>query len=582
MMLDSPPPYDTQETSTPFRYVLCTFRCGGRMLHMCVASFGGADGRFGKQSRILHAKCETLRGGNHEQDNGYLFRERNVKMSTSRTILMRRTQLLFLVALGMLLLFVCPAASQLDDPAGKPASVPAPAASAAGSMEVKYEAGKLSVKADKADLGSLLKTISGLAGIGIETAEGVTGSVSLSFLELPLEEGINRILEAAAARSFAATFRKVAAGTDGAYRMEKVIVAKKTSNAPDEAELPPDLDTTRPAGMFIDEKRLRYLGKGRVSQPVIHLGEGERLSMVLHQKKNYDSVLIWKDKKYYFRILDKLGNLIFEKEVPDGVRPSLVGNTEMFVEPRLLRYISEGIPILGGLTFYNFKGEKQADVTPEETGEITIRATTPEGLVIVNATGGLDIYNMAGGKLSHLASRPDRSELSPDNKYIYIWESDLSDHTRGAYLFDLNGHLVSKLWGKREEGVEILAVSSDSSFFMYQKTDLNTKQRMTHLVDLRTLDTVGIYPIRERSIAISDGARYIAAFGTGYPRENGTYIFPRYFRFYDGNGVLLCEFGLGEDQHGPTPAQISFVTKTRAKAVFGDDVYYFESIAEGG
>lgn len=403
--------------------------------------------------------------------------------------------------------------------------------------------------------------------------------MSLSFSDLSLEDGINRVLEAAGERNFAATFGRVATNSEGGYRLQRVAVLRNAAVEPDEIALPPDLDTTRPPGMFIDEKRLRYLGKGRIREPVVHLGEGERLLRVLQRAKNYDSILIMKGGRYYARILDKAGNLVFEKEEPRDVFPIFVGDTDAFVEHKAIRYLdNERPPVRGGLTFFDLKGQKTADVSPEMSGEIAIRTTTPDGLIIVKAGGGLDIYTPSGEKLSHVANVWFRFDLSPDSRYLYAQDSNLSDHTNGSYLYDLNGHLIARVWGKVEEGADIVAVSRDSRFFAYQKTDLSTRERMTHLVDMQSLETVRSPAIIERPMAISDGGSYIGAFGMSSPRETGSGIFPKYFRFYDGRGALLSELALGDDKGGVIPARVTFVSKTRVKAVYGEDVYYFESL----
>ena len=62
-------------------------------------------------------------------------------------------------------------------------------------IEVNYAGGKLSLKAEKADLAVVLRKVSEVAGIEIEVGTGVSGNVSLSFVALPLEDGVNRIPE---------------------------------------------------------------------------------------------------------------------------------------------------------------------------------------------------------------------------------------------------------------------------------------------------------------------------------------------------------------------------------------------------
>jgi len=96
-------------------------------------------------------------------------------------------------------------------------------------IEVKYETGKLSVKAEKADLAVLLKNVSETTGIAIEVRVGVSGTVSLSFSGLKLEEGIKRILETADAENYLAAFDKDNSGDVGSYSLRKIVVSRRVS-----------------------------------------------------------------------------------------------------------------------------------------------------------------------------------------------------------------------------------------------------------------------------------------------------------------------------------------------------------------
>lgn len=114
-------------------------------------------------------------------------------------------------------------------PAGAPKpAVPAPAKppAAPGSMDVKYDAGRLSVKVTQADLSKLLQRISEASGVPIEIGPGVSGKVTISLSTVPLEEGINRILETAGEKNLATTYAKKPGAKKDEFKIEKITVVR--------------------------------------------------------------------------------------------------------------------------------------------------------------------------------------------------------------------------------------------------------------------------------------------------------------------------------------------------------------------
>jgi subtilisin family serine protease len=91
-----------------------------------------------------------------------------------------------------------------------------------GAHDVRFADGKLTVKAREADLGVLLRKIAEAAGIAIEIGPGVEGSVTAAFSDEPLEKAIERVLEAAGAKNFAALFDMEQATA----KMQKVVVLR--------------------------------------------------------------------------------------------------------------------------------------------------------------------------------------------------------------------------------------------------------------------------------------------------------------------------------------------------------------------
>jgi hypothetical protein len=104
-------------------------------------------------------------------------------------------------------------------------------ASAVTIPEMRYEADKLSLKADKADLGALLKKISQAAGVPIEIGPGVEGQVTIEFGGQNLEEGINRILGAAGEKNLATEYTKKPGQKKDEYKIEKILVMRSRTAA---------------------------------------------------------------------------------------------------------------------------------------------------------------------------------------------------------------------------------------------------------------------------------------------------------------------------------------------------------------
>jgi len=144
----------------------------------------------------------------------------------------------FGVVLGCMLsvaVFAVPVLAQQKPSAVPPApekAVPATGTPAVVVMDVKYVAGKLSVKAELADLSQLLKKISELSGIPVEVGPGVAGKVTVSFTDLALEEGINRILETAGEKNLATEYTKKPGQKKDEYKIEKIVVVRKGAPSP--------------------------------------------------------------------------------------------------------------------------------------------------------------------------------------------------------------------------------------------------------------------------------------------------------------------------------------------------------------
>jgi len=116
-------------------------------------------------------------------------------------------------------------------PGAKSAQTPTTGAPSTTIPEMKYEAGNLSLKADKADLATLLKKISLASGVPIEVGQGVSATVTIEFVGLNLEDGVNRILAAAGEKNLSTEYTKQPGQKKDQYRIDKIVIMRKGSAA---------------------------------------------------------------------------------------------------------------------------------------------------------------------------------------------------------------------------------------------------------------------------------------------------------------------------------------------------------------
>jgi len=98
-----------------------------------------------------------------------------------------------------------------------------------GTLNVTYYEKKLSVKAEKSDITVLLKKVAEAAGIPIEMGAGVTGTVSVAFTGLSLEEGISRILSAYGEKNLSVEYAKKPGALKDAFVIEKIQILRGTN-----------------------------------------------------------------------------------------------------------------------------------------------------------------------------------------------------------------------------------------------------------------------------------------------------------------------------------------------------------------
>jgi len=115
-----------------------------------------------------------------------------------------------------------------------PPSAPAPfpqktlvAPVAAATMDVKYDKGLLSVKAQKADLVELLKKIALAVALPIDVGQGISATVTVEFAGLGLEDGLSRILAAAGEKNLAIQYAKIPGRKKDEYKIDKIAVLRK-------------------------------------------------------------------------------------------------------------------------------------------------------------------------------------------------------------------------------------------------------------------------------------------------------------------------------------------------------------------
>jgi hypothetical protein len=106
------------------------------------------------------------------------------------------------------------------------AGSPAPAATV---LKVGFDrvTALLGVQATGADLGGLLRAVAEQSGIPIEVGDGVSGSVTIAFDNLPLEVGIARIVEAAGVKNLAAEYTRKAGAGAPSFQVEKITVLRR-------------------------------------------------------------------------------------------------------------------------------------------------------------------------------------------------------------------------------------------------------------------------------------------------------------------------------------------------------------------
>lgn len=104
---------------------------------------------------------------------------------------------------------------------------------AAAEVKVDYDSrtDRLGVEAATADFRELLGQIAERSGIAVEVGVGITKKVSVSFSGLPLEQGINVIVDAAGEGNFAAEYTKRPDAAAGTFKLEKIVVIRQGPSA---------------------------------------------------------------------------------------------------------------------------------------------------------------------------------------------------------------------------------------------------------------------------------------------------------------------------------------------------------------
>jgi hypothetical protein len=137
-----------------------------------------------------------------------------------------------LASLLMLSSFGLGNAADVKPPIPPPAKPAAPMATSApaptGTIDVKFdkEKGLLSVKAEKADLVTLLKKVGEVMAIPVEVGAGVSGTVTLNWQDKP-EKEIDKILTAAGEKNFLTEYSRKPGAKRDEFSIEKIVVLKK-------------------------------------------------------------------------------------------------------------------------------------------------------------------------------------------------------------------------------------------------------------------------------------------------------------------------------------------------------------------
>jgi hypothetical protein len=133
------------------------------------------------------------------------------------------------------MLFAYPTSAPASDTfSSKPGGAGGSPASNHAAALVQYDpaSGAFDVRAEKSEVGDILRAVAEQAGIGIEVGPGVSGKVTVAFSGLPLEEGIKRIVEEAGFGNLAVEYTRIP-GENGsaAYRIERCSVFGRASAA---------------------------------------------------------------------------------------------------------------------------------------------------------------------------------------------------------------------------------------------------------------------------------------------------------------------------------------------------------------
>jgi hypothetical protein len=110
---------------------------------------------------------------------------------------------------------------------------------------VSYDRGTglLDVRAEQAALGHLLTSIAEQSGLRIELGAGVSGSATVVFAGLPLEEGVRRIAESGGIGNIAVEYTRTAgAGGVPVFSVNKVTILGNAPTAHAAAQRPPQPD----------------------------------------------------------------------------------------------------------------------------------------------------------------------------------------------------------------------------------------------------------------------------------------------------------------------------------------------------
>jgi len=98
-------------------------------------------------------------------------------------------------------------------------------------LEVTYKERMLSVTAEKAEITVLLKKVAEAAGLPIEIGAGVTGTVSVTFIGLSIEEGISKILSAYGEKNLSVEYARKPGAPKDAFVIEKIQILRGSNAA---------------------------------------------------------------------------------------------------------------------------------------------------------------------------------------------------------------------------------------------------------------------------------------------------------------------------------------------------------------